>query len=200
MAKLVFRNGRWYRGKASPEHLEEDLRQLPASYLTKDTGEEAKIHQLDPPHIRRALAHEQEMHERYDVKKEPVKALQRAPFGEVVPLRQDFIDVEKMFVMKGVIEGQLREIERGERDKPDLVSGRHLWFPENNVNNWVVRKGWAPPDSQRPAHLRGFELNVDLLNIPERIRDYLRERGMDAGYFLKRVLAPKKQSPIIEVE
>jgi len=197
--RKVFRNGRWYEGKAGPELLDEEMRGLPSSYVTKEEADEERVHKLDPSHIRRALVREKQVNETRAKKDEPIKALQRAPMGEVVPLRQDFIDVEKMFVMKGIVEGQMRELERGTRLYPDLEVPHHLWFPENNVNNWLVKPGWAPPDSERPKHLRGFELNVDLMNIPERVRDALHAEGMDAGYFLKKVLAPKRESGIIEV-
>jgi hypothetical protein len=197
--KKVFRNGKWVEGKAGPEHLPEDLRKMPAKFLTKDTGDPDRIHQLDDPHIRKALLREQTQKEIQIHKKEPIEGLHRAPLGEVVPLRQDFIDVEKMHVMRGLINGQLREVEAGTRSEPDLETIHYLWFPENNVNSWVVKVGHPPPDSERPKHLRGFDLVVDLMNIPQRIRDELKSRGMDAGYFMRRILSPPKKSNLIEV-
>jgi hypothetical protein len=200
MTKKVFKDGRWQDGKASPQALREDLAALPADYVTKEEGDAERIHELDPPHIVKALTRERFLSETVLPPEKPEDALTRAPLGKVVPLRQDFIDVEKLFVMKGIIKGQMVEIEEGTRKEPDLTSIWHLWFPENNVNNWVVRPGKPPPDSERPKHMRGFDLVVDVMNIPQRIVDELRKRGVDAHYFMDRIVRQQRQSALVDID
>lgn len=53
-------------------------------------------------------------------------------------------------------------VEQGVR-KPPV---RHLWWPEDNINKYALRDGNPPADVDRPKHLRGQHLVIDLGVIP----------------------------------
>ena len=50
----------------------------------------------------------------------------------------------------------------------------------NPTDNW-----YPPPDSQRPKHLRGFDLIIDPMHMPERMADTFAELGVDVRYDLR---------------
>jgi len=197
---IVYKDGKWQRGKASPEHLREDLRALPGKFVTKDTGDPDKIHELDDPHIVSALTREQWEEEAKESKPPSVdEILGRIPIGDRAPLRQDRIDVEKFFVWRGVIQGQLRELQQGERLEPDLEQLHWLEFPDDNVNNYIVHEGKPPPDSERPEHTKGWDLVVDIMNPPRSVMDKLEATGSVQAKFARKLLKFHRHSSIIEV-
>lgn len=178
--------------RPAPALLPPELRSLPGEYVTKDTGDPDKLHPLDTefPHIVDSVVHEKQVAEREAQKEKAPRddGLKRAPVGEVVPLRQDFIDVERWFAIKGIVKSQLTALQEGLITEPDITTIRHLWFPEDNVNNILLRVGRPPSDSQRPKHMRGFDIAVDLLSIPPSIVDEMWSRGIDIYGKLKELL------------
>ena len=70
--KKVFRNGKWEDGSASPELRPEDMRGMPDDFVTKDEGDPDRVHKLDPPHIKRAVAHDRAKSMLIEEKKEPI--------------------------------------------------------------------------------------------------------------------------------
>lgn len=197
---LVFKNGKWSIGKAAPEHLRKELRELPGNFITKDTGDPDKIHELDDPHIVRNLAREQAIAQLDSNEEDLDSLLGRAPIGEVVPLKQRFIDAERFFVWKGVIQGQLRDIGDRIRLAPDIEVMHWLYFEEDNVNKYLVKEGLPPPDSELPKHMRGFQVVVDILAPPQRIMDILTATGsVQAKFAEKLIRTQRQQSNLIEL-
>lgn len=59
----------------------------------------------------------------------------------------------------------LAAVEKGQRKLPV----RHLWFPEDNANKYSLRDGNPPADVDRPKHLKGRRLVIDLGVIPREV-------------------------------
>ena len=152
MAKQVLKNGIWQEGSAGPELAREDLRKLPANYVTKDIGDPDKIHELDAPHVVATYLEDFKKAEEEAAAGPTIADIlgaTRIPVGEAAPLSQVRIDIERLVVIRGELGNMLRE----GRPEPRIL---HLWFPEDNVNHYSVRDGNPPADSQRPKHMRGF--------------------------------------------
>lgn len=56
------------------------------------------------------------------------------------------------------------------------VPVRHLWFPEERVTYYRLRDGNPPADVDRPKHLRGLRLEIDIGEIPEAVADAVKAR------------------------
>lgn len=52
---------------------------------------------------------------------------------------------------------------RAEVRKPPV---RHLWFPRASTRAYDLRDGNPPSDTDRPKHLRGLRLELDLGELP----------------------------------
>lgn len=173
------------KAKASPELLPEMLRKLPGDLVTKDIEVEDKAHKedVDTPHVIKAIAKDRARLERGEKSVDPL-AKEPEPIPDEDPrLNQPMIDIRRVCVMREWARTQKALIASG---KPSDVSVRHLWFPENDHRNYVMRPGNPPPDSQRPKHLRGFQLAIDLgaKLLPEEITKMLEKRGVGvpSGY------------------
>jgi len=152
-------------GKAAPELLREDLRALPSEFLTKDIEDGTRIHEIDDPHT------QEDLKDQLQEEKSALPPLPAgAPVGEVVPLNQWQVDLVRLRAMQSVIHAESRKA------KPDL-SVRHLWFPRNNVNEYALRRGNPPSDRERPVHLKGLRLEIDVFEWPARLKDELEARG-----------------------
>ena len=57
---------------------------------------------------------------------------------------------------------------------------RHLWFPEDNLNKYSLRDGNPPADVDRPKHLKGHHLVIDLGVIPRKVWDAVKEQRRSA--------------------
>lgn len=175
MARQVFnpKTGLWTEGRAEPELLPEDQRSLPEEILTKDIDDPDRVYRTDVPHIRNAIAEDhffegvkQELHKPDDIES-AMKQLADAPIGEVVPLSQERIDVVRMKHCYSLLTKIVDAMEKGLLVDKHVY--QHVWFPENNVNHRAIRDGLPPPDSERPKHLRGFDLVVDPLSWPKSV-------------------------------
>jgi hypothetical protein len=60
------------------------------------------------------------------------------------------------------------------------VPVKHLWFPEKRDTKYELRNGNAPADSDRPRHLRGLHLAVDLGEIPPAVVDAVKAQRAKA--------------------
>lgn len=87
------------------------------------------------------------------------------------PWSQEAIDLVRIRVM-GVIVAQA--VAKGWESTVKGV--RHLWFPEPNTQNRLLRDGNPPADCDRPKHLRGMNLVIDLDDIPPEVWDSAREK------------------------
>jgi hypothetical protein len=184
------KTGQWTPGKAGPELLPDHMRGLPSEITTKEDAEADKVHALDPPHVVRALVKDHARAELRDLAGETkvtaseLAELADAPVGAVVPLNQERIDVARMKAAKAILD----DMADGRR-KPDFDGRWHLWFPEDNVNHRTIVAGNAPPDSERPAHLRGYLLWVDPFCWPRSITDKLEKHGLACPDMMTRLEA-----------
>ena len=155
--------------KLKLENLPQEIRNLPEDLIATDLADPEKIHKYDAPHIIDELS--EDYIKAQETPKE-IKKLKCAQVGEYVPLSQWEIDVVRMRVIKNTVDSMMTWAERGVT--PDYTVN-HLWFPENNVNHYELRKGNPPSNSDRPKHLHGFSIEVDVLCIPERVQDLIDE-------------------------
>jgi hypothetical protein len=52
----------------------------------------------------------------------------------------------------------------------------YIWWPEDNIARYEWRDGNPPPDCDRPAHLRGHRLVVDVGVIPKDVWDWVKRQ------------------------
>lgn len=188
--RFVFRDGKFVEGKAGPRQLDEELRKLPGEWVTTEVGEAAKIHPLDPPHIREALRDDLAEAERdKPVDQTALEALVKladAPLDvPVVPLNQWRVDAVRLRVIFSLIEQAVYAARKG---KPVNLEVQHLRFLENNIHKYELRPGKPPRDKDRRSHERGLLLWVDPFNWPQRMVDALKQAGVpvpDVGAELK---------------
>jgi hypothetical protein len=160
--------GHKHRFKNLPEH----LKGLPENLIGTDMADPDKVDEHDAPHIVGELI-EQHAKTEKDKARVPYKKLKCAQIGEVVPLSQWEIDVVRMRVISSTVNKLLNEAKTGQ--DPDM-SVNHLWFPEDNVNHYALRTGNPPSDRDRPKHLRGYRIEIDITSIPESVRDVIEEQ------------------------
>lgn len=184
--------GLWVPGKAAPKLLPEHMRGLPSEITTTEEAEADKVHELDPPHVVRSIVKDHARAELRDLAGEgprpgleELAELADAPVGEIVPLDQERIDVARMKAAYALLGTLAEQAEQGL--KPDLDARWHLWFPTNNVNHRSLRPGNAPPDSERPQHLRGYQLWVDPFCWPRSVTDRLEKFGFACPNMLTRI-------------
>lgn len=181
MARLIYdANGQWVEGRASPELLREDLRKLPGEHVTKEIEDGDKIHAEDAPHVVGSILEDKAKEERNEGKAltvpEAIKSLPKLPPpGVVAPVAgQWWIDIVRTKVLSACLKRFADEYERG--IDSDL-SVKHLWWPKNNINAYQLRAGNPPSNRDRPKWLRNKRIEIDILNIPARIRDVMADLG-----------------------
>lgn len=177
-------------GKAGPALLPEHMRGLPSSFVTKDTSDGDKIHELDPPHIVKALVREQTNKEQTSAKPDAVEVLASslAPIGERVPLNQTRIDLVRFRIIRARItrlagSGVLNT-------KIDYV-----WFPEDNVNLYELRPVLP---RKLPRHLRNYRLELDIFNWPRSIVDALVALGHKPPDIKEMIRVAKRRREVVE--
>lgn len=139
------------RGKNLPE----DLRSLPSSFVTEDIGENDKIHVLDAPHTKRSMAKE------LAAKQGPQKKEEEGPRVPGGHLSQERIDLEIARALRNLANNAANDYANG---RPQDRSVKHIWFPTPDPRVIEMRQGNPPPDSERPAHLKGKWLVIDINN------------------------------------
>lgn len=179
MPKILKADGTWYEGKASPELLREDLRKLPSDYITKDTSDDTKIHELDAPHVVEAIkydkAKEVEEAENPTPDPKPEKKLKSEvepgrdiPFTQVADPQFE-VDLIRFSIIRAIVTSAAE----GAIPEEGLFARRYVWFPKNNLNIYELRQGNPPANLERPAYLKNIDLFIDIEYWPKRITDAL---------------------------
>lgn len=194
--KQVLRDGKWEPGQASPEHLREELAQLPSSFVTKDEADPDRVHDLDESHIVEALTEEQRKAEGSlpDLAPKPEEPASKKKLGQKslfkagttlklsslnAHRRQFEIDLIRFKVIHGIINGLYQMVADGHPvSQEDFTKPRYLDFPNDNLMEFRFKESNAPANSDRPTYLVGMRLEIDLLNWPERVVDLLKEEGI----------------------
>ncbi len=185
MAKVRSEAGVWSEAKAGPKHVPKHLRHLPSDHVTHEVADAERVHALDDPHIVESVSKELHDKERgtyvdHDAKPE---ALGVSGTGDKT-LSQGKIDEVRLRVIRAYAQTNVKWIaEGGEPDKKP----KHLWFPGNDVNVYEMREGNAPADQDRPKHLRGYKLHVDIwsLELPDTVVSRLEEQALKSGLLHK---------------
>lgn len=172
--RKVLRDGKWEDGKASPWLPPEQLRQMPQSWTTKEEADADRIHELDPPHIVKALAHEQATKE--EAGTPPENLLEKYDLWGG-PLDQTHIDLIRFKAIRNLIRTAQVYAERGAVFP--LKKLRHLWFPKNRLDPRELRDGRPPLRFDLPQHLKDKDLIVDVYNWPARVVDMLTAKGIE---------------------
>ncbi len=165
--KEILKDGEWKEGKASPELLREDLRKLPSGLVTKDIDDGDKVHEDDAPHVQEDIVCSAA--EKAPGEKRTVAQARKELYGRYdrpIPLTKGNVAFERMAARLNVLNGLLKLLSSKEPVPPaELAWGlktKHLWFPDDNVLNLQLRDGNPPADQDRPKHLRGLSLAVDV--------------------------------------
>ncbi len=157
------------------------LKSLPSDYVTKDISDPDRIHKYDAPHIVDALAKERAKPKNqkksiFDILRKQGKI---KPHGRGYRLDPLNVDVIRFRVIQALVGGLMKRMElppvhEQYLEKPDL-SIHHIWFPEDNMDKYELRAGNPPADADRPPHLRGLDLEIDIVIWPKRIVDLLKQ-------------------------
>lgn len=201
--RFVLRDGKFVEGKASPWLPPEHMRKLPQSFTTRDEAEGEKVHELDPPHIVRALTAEQSKLEAKPALPEAVQQVADAlfPSNEVVPLSQERIDIIRFRVLRARI---TRLAASPDPQKAlDETKVDYIYFPENNVNKYELRAKEARPGVSAlphplPRHLRGFRLELDIYSWPQSMVDALAQLGIVVPDFRRMFDDIRRQASVAE--
>jgi len=183
--KIVFgKDGKKvYEGeRAAPENLREDLRKMPGEYVTKDTSDPDKIHELDDPHVvEQYVADFERSQEEAEKPKDPIKSVRDAIKSNwnTEVFDQKNIDWCRFNICYNLLCGAIKMHEAGEYDPDHMTKIRHVWFPKPGYDEILMKEGNAPSDSDRPKHLKGKELYIDPLNWPKRCKKWLSANGWD---------------------
>lgn len=179
MAKQVLTESGWRDGAASPKLLPAELRALPGELVGSDTDDPNKAHELDAPHVRRVIVKdfvkEQTKAPEPETASSVTKKLWAPGPGERAPVRQWFVDVARMRVIKALVNTWAAQFARG--GTPDLTPC-HLWFPTDNVNEYVLRMGNPPSRKDRPKYLRDIDLVIDVMAPPASMMAEFAKRGV----------------------
>jgi len=187
--RYVYHNGVFVpqSGKSAVQ-LPQHLRVLPGEFVTRDIEDPDKIHELDPDHIVDDL--KQKLEAKYikppdpkTVKEQERKerlnaAIQPIPIGEKAPVTQPRVDAARLRVLRSFID-EAYQLMLVQQDYSVYLRPHYLWFPDrDNVNEVELRMGNPPADRDRPKHLRGLELVVDVQCWPPAIKARLAEYGV----------------------
>lgn len=178
---ILREDGNWEEGKAQPKLLREDLRKLPSHWITEETADGTKIHEVDPPHvvetIRDELAEAEQEQTAVPYAVEAIIELADAPLSEpVVPLNQWRVDAVRLRVIFALIERANLAVSR--KRVVDLEV-RHLRFPTDNVHKYELYPGNPPRRKELRRHERDLQLWVDPFNWPRQLTTKLKEAGVD---------------------
>lgn len=159
------------KGRGKGKLLREDLRALPGDLVTDDIEDESKIHELDPDHVQADILadygkeHREERPEQFNKINRTLS--QAGQWG---------VDQIRLRVLRTWLGTQISRGQKG--NGPDL-GVKHLWFPDDNLDRYGLRDGNPPADVDRPKHMRGLRLEIDLCDPAASIAESLRIRGHD---------------------
>lgn len=115
-------------------------------------------------------------------------ALHRGPGGAPGPVTRRGVEKARIRVTFACL---ISAVERGERHPPV----RHLWFPEDRISLYHLRDGNPPADQDRPPHLRGHRLAIDIGEIPQDVWDAVKAQRAQAR---KMVARPTRMVEVID--
>lgn len=155
--------------KAAPELLRAEMRALPGELVTKDVDDADRVHDLDAPHIREVLVEEAREASgeavwagEADAPPPPDAKPPQTPREAMANNPQLAVDVVRLRVLRAWASAETDQISGG---RPTDMGFRYLWFPiPGDFDCYEWRKPPVPIDRDRPAHLRGLDLVVDLQN------------------------------------
>ncbi len=201
--RLVFdeKKGTFVEGKAKPALLDPGLRALPGEFVTREIEDGAKIHELDPEHVRGSLVEEFEKAENEATrKKKPEEKLDELAANPtllanaerfLIPgplaslpdavITQERVDWIRFCALRQKIKTAMDNISLGLPASQQLAwveSLQHVWFPTPDVRICEVRERKPPPDLLRPAWLKKIDLICDVQVWPRRIVDLLASGGI----------------------
>jgi len=161
--------------------VEKHLRDLPSDWVTKEEADPDKIHKFDAPHIVQELSKELAKPKNrkksiFSILKKQGKIKKHGRGYRLDPLNVDYI---RFRIIQALVNGQLKRMQlppvhEQYLEKPDL-GVKHIWFPEDNMDRYELREGNPPADVDRPPHLRGLDLEIDIILWPKRIVDLLKQ-------------------------
>lgn len=169
------KTGQRKEGKAAPKLLREDLRVLPSEIVTNEIEEESKVHELDAPHIRDSFLEdfveeaEGKTPEKQLTTDDVAPKLPEKKIRKISQASQFDVDLIRLRVMKACLDTEKIRVRRG---LPLDLGKRYLWFPEDNLDYYCLRRGNPPAPQDRPGYLKHKELHIDLEVLPKRIADY----------------------------
>lgn len=139
---------------------------LPSDLVTNDPGDAARIHAVDPEHVKHEILNQYLANDHtptapdYDADKRKKHDLHE---GKVSERGQHAVDVIRLSIMSAVLGTCVSAVQAGR--EPDL-SVRHIWFPEDDMSKYELRRGNPPPDCDRPKHLKRLSLEIDPNVVP----------------------------------
>lgn len=181
-------SGEWRSGKASPKLLREDLRKLPSDYVTDEIEDIDRVHELDPDHVVESLVEERSLAEQKTEEQRKTRVsrlLEDVPHDRPIKLTQPRVDWVRLRVLSAVLGTLAEQAAAGRR--PDF-GVRHLWFPEDNVNHYELRRGNPPSPSDRPKHMKNIDLVIDVLCPPQSITAAAEEIDYDLKYDIRKIV------------
>jgi hypothetical protein len=142
----------------------------------EDLYDASKPHSLDAPHVVDALETQHILREEGLGNAEPG---QRAPEADPLPLSpnrpaltQYTANCVRLRVMFYRAKEALKQISKGATDR--FVRSQfgvvYIWFREPYADNYELRYGNPPADSERPVWMAGMKLHVDIWNPDELVR------------------------------
>jgi len=182
MGLILKADGNWYEGKAGPKLLDATMRDLPGDLVTDDIDDPDKIYESDHSHVRETLIddYKERALDPDMTLEQALDAFEDFPVNVDVPLNQRRIDkvifkVYASLLMKVTIESMPFEVHKM----------RHIMFERDSVNCYELRAGWAPPDSKRKSHVRGYNLNIDMTQPPQEIVAFFNNNGFNVPVLQK---------------
>lgn len=186
---LDAKTGEWREGSASPRLDPEYIRSMPTELTTTNIEEGDKVHVVDPPHIVESLQSEWENKQK-DAPAIPPGRMEtllrlsarndrkgdRLRLSEMgFEKRQLEIDIVRCRILFArVADMEVTFMEGGDAD---IFEVNYVWFPEDILGKYELRRGNPPHNDDRPKWLKNHELELDLMNLPSRGKDLLKEVG-----------------------
>jgi len=171
MRRQVYKNGKWSKTKPSPEQLPKHMARLPSELVTKEIADDKKVHELDEFHIVAGLEKDYADKVNADGKEKP-KPVGIAPaHNPDKRLSQFTVDLVILRILRQMVNTQQMFIQLG---KPLDIRPRHIWFTHDDINSYESRRGNAPADVDRPKHLKGYNLVLDVTVLPETLQKEIR--------------------------
>lgn len=177
--------GKFVDGPAAPSVLPERLAKLPSELVTKEIEDDTRAHELDPQHVIDSIVEDfaQKQLPQPKVRTEEEELAHRArraklkelfeviPAAEHAPLTQARVNARRFSIVYSLVNGPLSK---------RALKPMHLWFDKDDVNgNQGLREGNAPADSDRPKHLRGLDLSINVKDFASNFKQILDLLGAD---------------------